>query len=304
MVNDISKDSQKRINTVGPLFNSAIIEAAFKSALEAQNTLQDSLKTHQPAFDALAEQANKLARTFHSFQKNGFLDQLEKIQEDVKAMIEGMTSRLRIRPSDFDSTHVIYVPPPHPQVSEEKIADQVFEKIWNRIEQRAPLSRVFLGQNSVVTLPHGAQWEDVEIRFADDSNIDVYYKGQFLKQYSNEELGFIRKRTKDKTPDKQWGLLKQLALASNNIKLWQPTVTNLANHLKVKPHTCMKTKENLAKKLQAAFGIQSSPFLEYDENRGYRLRFKIQPEANLRYNGNPYPVGVRFNENMSVKNEE
>lgn len=60
-------------------------------------------------------------------------------------------------------------------------------------------------------LPPDTTWPDVEIKFKNRFDVEIFLSKKFLKSCSYQELGFFKSRTKDKSPDKQWDFLRGLA---------------------------------------------------------------------------------------------
>lgn len=148
--------------------------------------------------------------------------------------------------------------------------------------------------NAVVTLPDGAVWNDLECRFKDGHTFSVFYKGKRVGDFDHEALGFARKNTKDGKPDKQWQLLQQLSIFYESDAGLKPTIANLIEHPAKNKESCHKIKQSLANKLKSAFGISDNPFLSYDDYYGYRIKFKLRPEPDLRGDGELYSSGSNF----------
>lgn len=155
---------------------------------------------------------------------------------------------------------------------------------------------------SIVPMPVGATWDDTELRLADAHTLRVFYKRKLIGPYDYAALNFDRKNTKDRTPDKQWGLLLQMAVIVET-KKFKPTIKSLSLHLGITPGACEKLKQNLSEKLQEAFGISSDPFLKYDPVEGYHPKFTLKPEALLRGKGELHSSGKKFHED-SYKEED
>ncbi len=138
---------------------------------------------------------------------------------------------------------------------------------------------------AVVNLPEDALWAKLENRFVDTHTVSVWYDGKKIGNYDYEALGFARMNTKDHKPDKQWHLLRRLAIISSSNNKVRPTFAELFTQPAKNNQACHKLKHNLSKKLKLAFGIAEDPFYKYDDYAGYRLKFKILPEPDLRGDG-------------------
>lgn len=159
-------------------------------------------------------------------------------------------------------------------------------------------------KNRIFNLPTNAMWEDIEIKFKDRYNVEVYYKKKFLKKTDHKEMGFYRTKTKDENPDAQWQFLRTLSTfcaGKEEIKL---TVEEIAYSLKIKKDNCMKIKEKLSKKLQENFGIYEDAFYNCKDKEGYKTRFKLKPESILRGSGEIHLKASGFNDNQEHKKPE
>lgn len=92
-------------------------------------------------------------------------------------------------------------------------------------------------------LPVGAAWAKLKIVFQSDEVINVSYNGE-TKRYEPAQLGMV-KATNGK-PTNQWTMLKGIAIGRGTIPF--PTEAKL-----------QKQKQELSKKLIAAFGIKDDP---------------------------------------------
>ncbi len=157
-------------------------------------------------------------------------------------------------------------------------------------------------QSRVVAVPNETRWENIEIRFIDALSICVLWKNKKIGIYSHDDLGFAKKNTNERTPDKQWGLLLKLSLIGNNRDLIKPTTDTLHHEFHTSKEALQKIKESLAKKLSAAFGIDDSPLLPYKSEEGYRTIFKLTTESTLRGTGELYASGKRYREELIEHN--
>lgn len=158
-----------------------------------------------------------------------------------------------------------------------------------------------LENKPLLELSTDAQWRDMEIKFLNQYDIDIYFKGKFLKKSNHEEMGFFRKGTKDKKPDKQWKLLELLSVIYSNKKHAKATIEIISQSLRVSKDACMKIKEKLNKKLQEVFGIYDTPFFDYGEKDEYQAKFKLKPESELRGNGEVFIARTRYDDKIGYK---
>lgn len=150
---------------------------------------------------------------------------------------------------------------------------------------------------AVVELPSDTRWEHLELRFKDPHTLSVFYKGRRMRDCDYSDLGFARKNTRDRKPDKQWGLLIQLSIIAEQKKIMVPTTENLSRSLNITKAALQKNKQALARKLSSALGIVDSPFNFYDTHCGYQLKCKLRSESLLRGDGELHRSGGRLLDN-------
>lgn len=154
-------------------------------------------------------------------------------------------------------------------------------------------------------LPGVKNWEDIEIKFKNEFDIDVYINGKFYRKLNNEELGFFKSGTKDKKPDIHWAFLYQLSIIYNNIKIAQPTIEIMAKCLKTTKEACEKAKSQLSKKLQEIFNITEKPFYDYKEKGYYQTKFILKTLPELRGDGEVFiSKGDGYNDNIKYEDPE
>lgn len=113
--------------------------------------------------------------------------------------------------------------------------------------------------------PAGATWGDVRIRFVDGHTVHVDVNGVH-HHMSYQDMGLEDERTK--APNTQFLLLLAFANARGELT-WKSKSASRNNQ---------KRKERLAQALQSLFGISGDPF-EFDHDlKGWRARFRIEPE--------------------------
>jgi hypothetical protein len=143
----------------------------------------------------------------------------------------------------------------------------------------------------VVNLPKDAAWDYVEIKFRNESEVEVRYKGKFNGSFSHIDLRFQDNKTKDKRPNKQWQFLYQLSIIQQGIidkhgkkQMIAADNDTMRKVLKTTKNGCEQIKLNLSKQLQEDFGLSAlDPFYEYTRKNSYETRFKLTPEPMLRH---------------------
>lgn len=130
-----------------------------------------------------------------------------------------------------------------------------------------------------LNIPHETTWEDIEIRFKNEYDIEILVRGKFFINTNNENLGFFDLRSKNKKPNSQWTLLR--GISANKGVLDMSRCVNELTRERIR-----KQKEKLSKKLKFCFSIsEHDPFEVRDDRTGYIAKFKIQPDPDLRGSG-------------------
>lgn len=148
-----------------------------------------------------------------------------------------------------------------------------------------------------VKLPAGAVWSDITITFKNRQDVEVKYKDTRIGVFSHEQLGFARGNTEMNTPNKLWLLLEMLAVAEGFVSDRKIVITkeHLKDVFKCKDENVIeKQKSSLSMSLRLAFGIQDQPFEKYTSERGYQPKFRLQPESDMRGNGDLEASGMEF----------
>jgi len=153
----------------------------------------------------------------------------------------------------------------------------------------------------IINLPLGTTWEDLEIKFKDELEVEVYAKGKFYESVTNEKLTFSK--GKEKKPNRLWEFLLLLSVIQESnefsedptTKSLKATIGTMADSLGKKcgetitSENCQQIKSNLSDKLQEVFGIENDkPFYDYKEHDCYRTKFKLRPMPGLRRDGEPF----------------
>lgn len=144
-------------------------------------------------------------------------------------------------------------------------------------------------------LPENFSWEDVELKFIDKTQLEIYVHNKFITKTNSKEFGFCKEYSKLKEQElKAWEFLSLLSKAgiisnpASTVPAFIPTVENMAREIykgEVKKNiinSCEKLKGQVAKNLQDAFGLVEKPFYDYEEHNCYKPKFKILPQSILR----------------------
>lgn len=113
--------------------------------------------------------------------------------------------------------------------------------------------------------PDGATWPDLEMRFKDGHTVSVKVRGAH-GVFNYTQMGMASK--KNGAPTLQWALLRAFA-DENGVLTWASKYAGRRNQ---------KRRENLAKDLQRFFRIEGDPIEFSEDEKGWRVRFKIMEE--------------------------
>jgi len=148
-----------------------------------------------------------------------------------------------------------------------------------------------------VPLPVGATWVNVTIAFKTGHDVSISFKDTLIGSYTYEQLGFGRGNTSWNKPNKLWGLLTVLAVAEEYKS--PQTIVFTKQHLMTvcevaSENAVEKQKSDLAKALRLMLGIQEEPFMPYSPELGYRAKFKLRPEPDMRGDGELHVSGKQL----------
>lgn len=115
-----------------------------------------------------------------------------------------------------------------------------------------------------------ASWGDITIRFVGDNSVTIIRAGEDgAKDTDYEGMGFADQR--NHAPKQAWALLRLLARKGGLLSWQNNQELDLQGLDRIK-----QQKRALKEGLQAYFKIESDPFFNYREERGYKLRFNIE----------------------------
>lgn len=130
-------------------------------------------------------------------------------------------------------------------------------------------------------LPPRTAWEDIEMHFLNEYDIEIWAYGKFFAKVNNEALGCVDTKSKDRKPDVQWNLLHKLSVAEGKFD---------ANQGKDIKERFKKQKETLSKRLKESFGIEDDPIVYNKVTKDFLTKFKLQPVPDLRGDGELYGI--------------
>lgn len=157
---------------------------------------------------------------------------------------------------------------------------------------------------SIIKLPKGTAWKDLELRFKDIHTITIFHKGEILSIQDYERMGFGTGNTRDKKPNKSWTFLHLLAVIAGYEKYKTPVKSLFLNPLETSEAGCDQIKGRLSEKLKRAFGISNDPFHPYSSDKGYRTKFALKPEPVLRGDGELHTSGgALYDEKVNISFE-
>jgi hypothetical protein len=264
---------------------------------EVEKRLEEFRKILQPQFESFEKMAKQINERIAS---SGLFEAIKKTEEVYSSFLKSYQPKIKdafVSPRNYSRTFLT-------DEDIDAISEKAAEKLMEKIKADSKQNPLIKNEAPLIKLPPKTIWEDIEIRFKNQYDVEIYYKGKFLKAASYEKLGFLRENTKDKKPDKQWELLRLLAIiyASKEATKVKADINILAQSLKIERNACMKIKEGLSKKLQRAFRLPQNPFYDYKEKGEYRTRFILKPESEFRGNGEIFITKIRYDDNKGYLN--
>jgi len=262
-------------------------EAPYQRAQKTWEELSEKLEPQRKQFEDMAKLINQQINSL------GLPQIITKIQEQY-------VSILKDHQSSLEETFIL----PQSNVSSlsEEIIDRIAEKAAEKVVEKIKNSPdKNISNPPLIKLPQKTDWEDIEIRFKNGYDVEIYCKKEFLEKSNHEKMKFYRRGTKDKKPDVQWRFLQTLSTFCVDKKIIKPTISDIAYSLKVKKDNCMKIKEKLSEKLQENFGIDKDPFYNYKDRGYYQTIFKLTPEPMLRRSGEVWKTASGYEETPKKK---
>jgi len=132
---------------------------------------------------------------------------------------------------------------------------------------------------SIKKLPKNLIWEDIELKFLNEYDIEILINNKSFKKTNNVNLGFFKKRSKDKIENKSWKLLLRLSTSKGELNL-----NSIGGMIKERLMWA-KRKQLLSTELKKIFNLEEDPFFEYKEKGSYKTKFKLTPMSELRHSG-------------------
>ena len=116
-----------------------------------------------------------------------------------------------------------------------------------------------------IQLPLDTNWEDITIKFKDGYNVNIKVKDLKIDA-DYKQMGF--EDTRNRLPNKQWDLLRLLALQKGELAWDKPGANRYVK----------KKKQLLSDTLKAYFQIEKDPFLPYKPQKAYKIRINLIPD--------------------------
>jgi len=135
----------------------------------------------------------------------------------------------------------------------------------------------------MIKLPSGTKWEDITIRFLNPYDIKIFVKNKIHSEINNEDMGCFLLNKKDKEADLQWKFLKELSVSEGECDLQSKGSVHEKDKYK-------QYKRKLSLRLKKLFDTNEDPFYRYKDKNIYKTKFKIEPEPNLRGDGEIYGI--------------
>ncbi len=139
-------------------------------------------------------------------------------------------------------------------------------------------------------------WDKIAIKFKNQFEVEIFIGGTLDRAYSYTDLFFSKAGVSDSPPDQQWEFLRIISIIQN-LDPAKATVQEMTRLLAVKnpritAAACVKTKSKLADHLQKLFGKpkEDDPFWDYERNEAYSTRFTLEPDPDMRGDGEIEPT--------------
>lgn len=158
------------------------------------------------------------------------------------------------------------------------IAEALAEKIFKRHNTAKKFEKIIRGG---IELPTDTHWENLTLKFKDQYDLDVWCNKEFIQKVTHEDLGCSKTLGGAKIATKDWGFLSTLSIQNGSFDL----NTIVGNKEKEKYR---QYKTTLSAKLKKFFSIDDDPFYNTKEKGSYRTKFHLDPEPQLRGDGELY----------------
>lgn len=120
-------------------------------------------------------------------------------------------------------------------------------------------------------LPAGTTWQQMYMKFEDDENVLIVV-GQYRRNLSYRDMGFVDNRGKKRNPNAAWKFLKVLAVHNGEIDIKDPDAKD----------TYKKQKQLLSDALKKYFAMVADPFEPYRSEDAYKIRMTLVASNELR----------------------
>lgn len=241
-------------------------------------------------------------------QKSIYLDHITPTLKKLEYPIKELNEAIRI--SEYYKSQVTnddYFLSPELIITKKDNSVEKLEKIEAMLEKIINEKKIINNKinHSYKQFEGAKEWNDIEIKFKNDSEIEIFINKNFIKITDYEEIGFCGKG-KDKKPNALWHFLLLLSVLCQFKKeeaTKQSIMMSLRSTLKLKitENRLEKIKSDLSKKLKKSFGLNSDPFYPYKDYGYYYPKFKIHPIPKLRGSGEIFEVDGEYNDNIDYK---
>ena len=240
----MQKDTEEKLQRAADM-----VRPAFESLLRS-NALQQSFRT----LGAIAGPTSKIVESLRALSgpmnqaSNIFAKSLET-QKSINALAVSYREEHVVMPAIAFQRHARL----HPDDRE-----MLIEEISARVVRPTQLK-----SRAEYSLPSGATWEQLEIRFFDGHTVKVKWGDMPTQTFDYKDMGFLDRKTNN--PDMKWEMLREMATYNGSL---------LVSHFRKSYHRTAKYQ--IAQRLKKFFNMQADPFEPYIKRQGYRVRFSLR----------------------------
>jgi len=310
-VQNEEKTVQISVPDLSPI-NLDLIKSSMKQVVETLNKqapmLDNMFKQQMPMLQEIVKRANEDFKKYHVMMENlGVADRLIEIEKERIRMEKFVINFIEQSKIFYVSRteHLIVPSRTHEKHYDDKInlddqtikkiADILFEKLEEKKENS--ISKENLHSRNRLTFPDEKHWDALRLEFVNEFDVEIYSGKTFIKKVSHEDIGFVKKNTKDKKYDRSWDFLYKLSAFQGRENECAPNTKEMSRVLSVSDSTLHKIKSNLCMSLKEIFpNIEGEPFFNYEEYRYYKTRFKLEPMPLLRGDGNARLLASGYSE--------
>ena len=256
-------------------------EALFKIIEEAVHPLR--------LFGGDEERALQMQDLFSSFlQYDGYCIHNGKVVKSTPEILQEIKTRIKERKKEqvSQTTDSGLIPTREPF---HIVIDKIKKDIGIRgFEEKVILQKPKNKRIQLRRFPKDLKWEEITMQFLNGHEVIITARNDTF-QTNYDAMGF--QDEKRKLPNKQWEFLKGLSETSGELSWKSSRATPKGK----------KQKQLLAETLKAYFQIDEDPFYSYKQEKSYKIRIKLIPEANSTANTKEKEIYEDEKDDLGIK---